>query len=441
MNKVKPQHLFLVIFTTVFLLILDPTSLASYIYTLIIFTVINTLINESDKNSNFVYFHFYLSITIIIYLYQRLTIPGYLGLSGPGGVGTDDVRYYAWLLEGNVPYNIKFNIYGDIHPYANLLKIIYPFQIYNPLNILIINVLGITFLPFYVNKLTFALTNNNKVSDLAQKFTLFCPYSMAMGLIIMRDMLITTLVFASLYYFLQRKYYPLIFLIPLILYIRFGSIIFFIMGVIVFSLNNIRKKAKNKFTYYTVFILFIGFILVIYYFMVPNLDVISSGKLSSGIFRGDFFYKLSSMDENATILKLISLPIFLRTFALTLFFYFLPFLNFNIFPEGILNIRSLLVSISPIYMLFLWPSIFKTLLYSFFSKHNQNNIKEIVWLSILFALALGTVSLQARHKTILFPILYILAAYGWYLPTKRYNMMSIALTILLFTVQIIAITL
>ena len=178
--------------------------MASYIYTLIIFTVINTLINESDKNSNFVYFHFYLSITIIIYLYQRLTIPGYLGLSGPGGgVGTDDVRYYAWLLEGNVPYNIKFNIYGDIHPYANLLKIIYPFQIYNPLNILIINVLGITFLPFYVNKLTFALTNNNKVSDLAQKFTLFCPYSMAMGLIIMRDMLITTLVFASLYYFLQ----------------------------------------------------------------------------------------------------------------------------------------------------------------------------------------------------------------------------------------------
>ena len=436
MFRFKISHIFLVLITTVFLLFFDTSSVLSYIYTLILFSVLNKVITLGEKNPNFTFLHFYLHVAIIIFLFQKFTIPDYLGLSGPGGsVGTDDVRYYAWLLDGKVPYSI--NLYGNVHPFANLLKILYPFKIYNPLNIVIFNVLGVSFLPYYVYKLAQTITDNDKISNLAQILMLLCPYSMAMGLIIMRDMFITTLVIAGLYYFINKKYFVLILIIPLIIYIRMGSLIFLLIGIFIFSLDFIKNKIKNRLSYFSVLIFVLISLFGVSYFIIPNIDSISNGKLSSGLFRAEFFDKLSVMDENAAILKLMTLPLILRTVTLTLFFYFLPFLNFNIFPLGVLNIRSLLISLSPIYMLFLWTPIFKTILNSIYEKRINNKITSLIWVSILFALSLGTISLQARHKTVLFPILYILAAYGWYLPSKKYNKISRIFTFLVFLLQIV----
>lgn len=76
-----------------------------------------------------------------------------------------------------------------------------------------------------------------------------------------------------------------------------------------------------------------------------------------------------------------------------------------------------------------------TVLQSLLFKIN-NSINTIVYMAILFAMCLGTVSLQARHKTILFPLLCIIAAYGICNTNKRYSKFSYLLAATCVLIQL-----
>ena len=71
--------------------------------------IVNFLFCKSDIRNNIATFLFYTIIAVILYSTHKIIIPDYLGLTGPeGGVGTDDCRYYAQLVNGQVPYDITF---------------------------------------------------------------------------------------------------------------------------------------------------------------------------------------------------------------------------------------------------------------------------------------------------------------------------------------------
>jgi hypothetical protein len=398
--------------------------------------VINEILGNKQEKNNFYFFHFYLYIAIIIFMCQKYALPTYLGLSGPeGGIGTDDVRFYAKLVDGDVPYAIQFNIYGAPHPFTIFLGVLYPFHIYTPLNLVIVNILGITFLPYYTYMLTRLITSDDRVANLSQKLILFCPYSMEMGLIIMRDIWITTFTVSGIYYFISKKYWHVAFIGILIIFIRLGSFAFFTIGILVFIKRVIYSYVHNQKQSKLIMTLLFILAIISVYFLLPYITVISEGK-SEGLFRSNFATYLSSVNEDGTLLKLMYLPVWLRTPALTLFFYFCPFLELDIMSNGVFHIRGFLGTMSPVYMIFLWKGVFNTCLNIFFNKSFQSKISSIVYLSILFALCLGTISLQVRHKTVLFPFLYILAAYGWYIPTKRFNSLSNILLIAVVAFQI-----
>lgn len=57
-------------------------------------------------------------------------------------------------------------------------------------------------------------------------------------------------------------------------------------------------------------------------------------------------------------------------------------------------------------------------------------------MAIVYAICLGTIFLQARHKTILFPLLCILAAYGLGNVDKKYAKWSCLAAILLIDIQL-----
>ncbi|NDV60292.1 hypothetical protein [Bacteroides sp. 519] len=423
----------LFLFSVFFILVIDNTSLFSYCYSLLLFFVLSLKIEKKKKFENYIYFHFYLLCCLIIYLVQIYTLPNYLGLTGPeGGVGTDDVRYFAQLVDFRLPYTPTV-IADKTYPYVTFLKVLYPFSINSPLNILIPNLLGICFLPYLTYKFTQLLLNNEKISFLAQRLVLFCPFIIANGIILMRDAWIVTFLLLSFCSFLNKNYIVLIFSLLLISYIRFGSIVFAGVGIFILSrdifYNKLKTKKQANLIYIITFIVFVSFFVLI----MPFLIEISAGKFE-GLFRESYLRTLAQIDEDSTLVKLMLLPKIIGIPLLAAFFLFSPFLNFEIYTSGIFNLRYFLsTTLCALYLIFCWRYIFAGLLISF----NKKNIQYVSLIILVYSLLLGTISLQFRHKTIMMPFLYILTAYGFYSCKSKFNnFLSISMSIFILFIQL-----
>ena len=413
----------------------DASSIFSYLYTLVLFLILNKLLCKGEKR-NFLYFHYYLAFAILLFVIHRYLIPGYLGMTGPeGGIGTDDCRYYAQLQDGKVPYKIRFNIHS-IFPFTIFLKTLYPFSIATPLNIIILNLLGIAFLPYFVKLLSYEILRSTQVAKTASKLILLCPFATYYGCILMRDMWIATLVVAGLYYFRKERYILFVLLACLVCFIRFGSAVFLGMGLLVLMRERIYAACRTRMNGRVLLLFMLGIVVCAFMVLFPYLQEYSGGKLESGLFRASYYSMLNKMDSDAVILRLMTLPVPLNYIALTVFFFFLPFWNTSLYTFGIFSqVRLFCSFLTPIFFFFLWKYIVQTVLQNLNLKQNLP-IKTFVYMALAFALSLGTVSLQARHKTVLMPLLCILAAYGMHNSNRRYNRLASFLTVIIIAVQV-----
>jgi hypothetical protein len=172
--------------------------------------------------------------------------------------------------------------------------------------------------------------------------------------------------------------------------------------------------------------------IVLLFIAFPFLVAISDGKLEESIFRESFLTVLSNMDEDAFIIKLMQQPIIIRIPLLAVFFFFAPFLKFTIYTMGVFNIRTIMyVILTPIFLFFCWRNVVKSFLYSLY---NKSNIQFVSLIVVLFSVCLGVFSLQIRHKTILMPFIYMLAAHGFYLPKTKYNILITTLSTVVFLI-------
>jgi hypothetical protein len=355
-----------------------------------------------------------------------------MGLSGPeGGIGTDDGSYFAGITSGQHVYVSR--TLSD-RPFSVFLKFLYPFSIIRPLNIIIPNLLGIAFLPYFTHKFSFILFNNSEISLISRRLISFCPFTMAMGLILIRDIWIVTFIIAGLYFFQKNKFVGLGICVLLVGYIRFGSLVFLGTGLIVLSkskLNNIVGKQISN----IIFSMSLIGIVFLFYAILPFLVEYSDGRLQETIVREKFAIDyLQKNFEDSTIAKLTQLPYIIKIPALSIFFFFCPFLKFKAYTEGIFNIRTVMSTLlTPLLLFFSWKYIMKSLIAGIF---NKSEIRVFVLLAIIISICLAVFSMQVRHKTILMPFLYILTAYGYCMSEKNYNVIAMLFTFAIIAVQI-----
>lgn len=421
------QYILCPLLTILSLLIVDATSVFSYFYLLLLFFVFNRLITGEWFNRNFAYLHYYILIAICLFAFHEKMIPMSLGSTGGiEGLGTDDYNFYTRLITHD---EIRYN-------YTLFLRYIYPYEIRSLLNIVMINLLGIVFLPYLVNRISYLFTYSKNVSIKAERLFLLCPFTTYYGCILMRDMWIATFVFAGLYYFIQKRYIALVICIALIVYIRFGSIVFLGVGILIIMREQFYAYFSSRIKGRMALVVFFSIMMVLFWVAFPYLQEFSDGKLEEGLFRASFFTKLESMDSNAFILVLMKLPFPLSLLSLTTFFFFLPFLSLTFHTYGIFNMSRLFCTfLTPLMFFFLWKAIIQTVLQNL-SLKQYRPVKTVVYMAIVYAICLGTISLQARHKTILFPLLCILAAYGLGNVDKKYAKWSCLAAILLIGIQL-----
>ena len=86
-------------------------------------------------------------------------------------------------------------------------------------------------------------------------------------------------------------------------------------------------------------------------------------------------------------------------------------------------------------LLFLWKNIYNAILTAL--KSSNIHLHNLILYIILSAFLLGTVSLQSRHKTMLYPFICMLAAYGMVNYNKKYHKLTMILYALTFLANIV----
>ncbi|OKZ13474.1 MAG: hypothetical protein BHV75_02255 [Bacteroides oleiciplenus] len=423
--------LFYIIVSLMFIQWINPIGCFSYVYTLFLFLLLNYFIDKDKCFCNLKYFHFYLLLALILYSVQKLQMPSYMGLTGPeGSIGTDDCRYFAGVADVNVPYKVyyDFTSFG----FCLFIKFIYPFKIIDPINVIILNLIGISFLPSFTGKLAYYFSNDKRVADLSEKLMLLCPFTLATGLIIMRDVWCSSLILISFFYYIKAKYKIFFVSLLLLTWLKFGFVVFILLCILLY---HIFRILEGKYGVLKVCILCI-LLLIFLFLILPYLSLLSGGKLEDGsLFRYSFIEYLQNANENSLLVKIYALPILLRVPALILVFLIIPVLSFDCYTDGIFNVRVFAYSVlSPIYSILLYKYY---LLFFFNCKSHSSKIRMLFFIVISLALALGIISLQSRQKVVLFPFIYMAIAYAYYYSRGKYNQIAIVVSLFLFLTQLL----
>lgn len=409
----------------------------AYAYTMLLFLVFNYFCDKDHWRKNIAYFHFYLILAFVMYFIHRMQLPNYMGLTGPeGGIGTDDVRYYAGL-DVKITYSTERMDIAMNNPYTELLKIVYPFKVGNPIDIIIFNLLGISFLPFLTFKTAIAFFNNRKIALMAERLTLFCPFMMSIGLIIMRDVICASLILAAFCCFASRRYIPFALFTGLLVYLKFGFVVF--LGIPLFAYMIFRDSQKKRQAISTKFkflFLFLIFIVLFAIFVVPNLAALTGGRMTpESMFRDSFIDYLEGANDDSILVKLYSLPVIIRIPALIITFLVIPPLTLNAYYGNIFIVKNLLQNIlAPIYW---WPLYLFFFQFLFSFRRLNAPAKTIFYIIILLALALGMISLQTRHKAALLPFFYISVSYSMISLGKNNRFISIIFLFLFIIAQLV----
>lgn len=426
-NKCNRLNYALSILCIILILLTDRSAIISYFYTLAFVFAINFLCDKEYRTRNVSYFHFYVIIALIIFVIQRNQIPSFMGLSGPDGIGTDDGTYYAGVADAPITYDDARLDIAENMSFCSMIRFLYPFRINGPLCIVIFNLLGITFLPYLTSRVALVLFKDNRVAFRSEVLLLFCPFVMSTGLLIMRDVLCTSLLMAAFLQFLNKKYIYFALFAILLGYLKFGFLALLIVPTLIyFCYYGLRK---NKLGFITKAILLIVIVLVVGKVALPYLTTLAQGKLEEGLFRMTAVDFLLDTNDKSVLAHIYNYPILIRLPLLIGAFLIIPTLNMGFISDGIFVPRLFLMGfLAPIYWWFVYRSFFNFFLVY---KKLPSEAKALMYSILLMALTLGIISLQIRHRITMMPFVYIAIAYAG-CNYKQYNKVLTAIVLFLF---------
>lgn len=421
-----------------FITVTDFQSLYSYLYTFLLFVIINKVIKaEIFFLRNLLVLNFFIFLSILLYWGHYLIMPDSFGFSGMyGGIGTDDSRFFAGVASSDV--NIPWYGMGYIgmdHSFVKFLKILYPFKIVHPLTILIPNILGICFIPHFTSKLTNLLTKDIKIAKTAYTLVLFCPVLLSNSLILMRDGWVAFFTLIGVYYLIKNKFLNFIISLCLLFFVRPGSgLLLLCASMFYFNKSYLKGATINIIPKVLFLLLGLG---MVTFLLLPFISEYLLEKGFEGLDRQSFVESIiKEADEGSIIYKIYSLPIYLKVPLGFIFFIFLPFFRVEFYTLGVLNIRSIMYTmLMPILSLFYFKYFFKGIIHFF--KIKNEDMTRFFYMFCFCILMISQVSIQPRHKTGLMPFFYIFVAYGYHKGTPISKAIGSALFVFLFLIQFV----
>ena len=371
-------------------------------------------------------FIFYTVIMLAIFLAQLYVLPDWDGLSGPeGGIGTDDCFFYSQATDDLVfsRNGAARAVWSNMHHYSLFLRGVASFIriFYTPhlLDLLILNTFALAFIPILCSlciRTCFPIPTrqNRAMETTAFWLAMIYPNFWANGLILIRDGWTATLFILAIYLLLKLKLHRYILVLAVLSFFRMASAISLVACSIPIAWPTIKQKTKK---YAPVIMGAMGVIALGTVAVAVLSGYVQSKNIS--FMRGDyvqgFMAKAADQKSGTSILYTISnLPFYMRIPLSFIFFMCAPFVNLHVVKEGIFVPRYAIASITGILNIILikyWTQSFVTA----YKKWRYGHYDIIIHIHLAYITGIflvSTMSLQMRHKTMLIPLLCIVAAHG-----------------------------
>ena len=423
--------------------VLEPSSVFTFLIVFLTALLLHKLIFGSVSKDIFIAYSYYSFCAICFAEFHFVSYGEYFDLGGsPAQIGGDDLRYSIEALTG-VPY---WSGHESLLPYSNLLRLFsLGFSLFKEpshIDLLMVNVLAISFVPIFVSKFSNLLFAHKDATNVSFLLTLFCPILLVNSIILYRDGW-TALFFIGMLYFIFSKRYllALIFLISE-LYLRMGGglLLLFIAGVLWFrQFSKYRTYLELKVVIAMSSIVVIGVMLLI---ANPYILKYIAEKMGEDIlFRNSFVveHMIPATSEQGVASGMVALytaPLPIRLFGGFLFFFVAPTfsLNYLYSVHGIFWLKQFVGLIFPFMILFYIVWFIRGGIYAIKKKDEDVVLLFIIYLFSI--LVISQLSLQIRHKVMFMPLFYVLVSYGFCFKSKIGMQIGLIASAGLFILQI-----
>lgn len=404
---------------------LEPLSVFTFLIVFLTSLLLHKLIFKYISKDIFITYSYYSFCAICFAVFHCVSYGEYFDLGGnPAEIGGDDLRYSSEALTG-VSY---WSGHESLLPYSNLLRLFcFVFSLFKEpshIDLLMVNVLAISFVPIFVSKFSNLLFAHKDATNVSFLLTLFCPILLVNSVILYRDGWTALFFIGTLYFIFSKRYLlALIFLIGS-LYLRMGGglLLLFIVSVLwLRQFLEYRSYPELKVIIAMSSIAIMGAMLLI---ATPYILKYIAEKMGGDIlFRTSFVVKhmipaVSEQGVASGMVALYTAPLPIRLFGGFLFFFVCPAFSLNYLygVHGIFWLKQFVVLIFPFMMLFYIVWFIRGGIYAIKKKDKDTMLLFIIYLFSI--LVISQMSLQIRHKVMFMPLFYILVSYGFCFKSK-----------------------
>jgi hypothetical protein len=401
--------------------LVNPASLKGYFYFLLLWGVAILLFDRREAPRFLQAFIVNAFLTAIYILIQSGMYPETYGTTTPGGSQTDD-SYFFSLVATSIPLGLETrpNYEEYRQGLTDILKFITPFPVYHPLDVIFFTSGIAGLICVYARRFAILLSRNFKAGQIAYVLCLFCPQLlMNGGAVLVRDTFVAALFMISLCGLIRRRYTIVVACSILQLYLRPGTAII-IAALHCFMLapdfSIFIRKAKLSFRLAACIALAItATCCVVFVWRDYFVALLDQSKVSVSSLSRDGLNDYLDAGGKGAFSYIQRSPLILRAPLSTIFMWFMPFFHpaDMLGPTGI-DIRGLLLSVLLPFWLF-WPHawVFSLLITRF-----RHQFIGPILVFVCACFLIGMISLESRHRTIVQPLYYVLAATGYCLTNR-----------------------
>jgi hypothetical protein len=411
----SPAILLTLFVTIAGIIVVHPTSIANFIYYFVIWSAFILALHKEELpafSRAFIVNSLFISI---FYLIQTSVYPESYGTTSPYGSWTDDSFFFS-LTADRIPAGMELRDYYFAYSetYSTFMRMVSLLPINHPMDLIFFQSGIGALLSTFSRRYALQETGDLRVANATYYLTMLCPFLMMNGgVILVRDTFAAALFVYSLSCINDRRWIAAIGAVALQVAIRPGTALILIPAYFILNLGSLRRMAPGKSALLVLglplaLIAAVGFAFTfldlsryLYYFDYIGLT-------------GRDFTDVLTVDPSANqILVAIQDMPFWAKFPLNGAYMFIyPFFSMNTaFGGPYFDVRYVTMNfVFPVLTLWFNAWFFAGVITR--AKVGGGH-RFIVLAFVVTLLLVGTYSLQSRHKTIIQPLYYLIAAIGW----------------------------
>lgn len=362
-------------------------------------------------------------LAAIYVLIQSHFYPEYYGCTSVNAFQTDD-SYFFSLVADDLPLNLetRAGYFMYEYPFTNFIRFIIPFSIRHPLDVLFFmsGVAGL--ICVYTQQLTVQFTGSRDAGYSAYLLCQFCPlFLMNGGAVFVRDTCAAALFIASLCFIVRARIVSLACCLALQFYLRPGTAIISLPLYVILFLPDIAKLSKSikSRTRVMPLILMVVAISIAYYIYQEELwQHLEMNQVNVNELQREGIDELFEQVGRGAFMWVLSQPLEFRLPLSMAYMYLQPFLAFsNINSPFGFDTRLLLNNVAyPVWFAFVNAWVFASL---FVKGPSRPAVRATAAAFLMGCFLIGVFSLESRHKVMIQPLFYVMAATGLHLAPEK----------------------